>query len=100
MEKIIVYWRDIPSQVIVKEGRKRGKALLSPRFQQAIDRAAMRARKHSSDAYMDEWKRVKSIQEGAGDPQMIAQREAQQIEAVYPDERLTKLIKNHGLLEE
>ena len=66
MEKIIVYWRDIPSQVIVKKGREKGKSLLNPRFQEAIDRAAMRARKHDSDAYMNEWKRVKSILEGGG----------------------------------
>ncbi len=100
MEKIIVYWRDIPSQVIVKKGRKKGKALLSPRFQDAIDRAAMRARKHDSDAYMSEWERVKSSLEGEDDLQTIAQREAQQIETAYPDERLLQLIKNHGMTRE
>ena len=100
MEKIIVYWRDIPSQVIVKKGRKKGKALLNPRFQNAIDRAAMRARKHDSDAYMSEWKRVKSSLEGEDDLQTIAQREAQQIETAYPDERLLQLIKNHGMARE
>lgn len=99
MEKIIVYWRDIPSQVIVKQGRNKGKALLNPRFQEAIDRAAMRARKHDSDAYMEEWKRVNSSLDdaGGGDLQTLARREAQQIEAAYPDERLLQLIKNHGL---
>ena len=98
MEKIIVYWRDIPSQVIVKQGRNKGKALLNPRFQEAIDRAAMRARKHDSDAYMEEWKRVNSsLDDGGGDLQTLARREAQQIEAAYPDERLSQLVKNHGL---
>ena len=97
MEKIIVYWRDIPSQVIVKKGRHREKALLNPRFQDAIDRAAMRARKHDSDAYMSEWKRVKTLLEDAHDPEMIVRREAQRIEAAYPDDRLLQLIKNHGM---
>ena len=45
VKKILIYWRDIPAQVIVQRGRKREKAQLSPRFQKAIDRAAMRAGK-------------------------------------------------------
>ena len=100
MEKIIVYWRDIPSQVIVKQGRNREKVLLQPRFQQAIDRAAMRARKLDSDAYMGEWKREKSLLEGGDDLKTAVRREAQQIDAAYPDERLLQLIKNHGLAGE
>lgn len=97
MEKIIVYWRDIPSQVIVKKGRNKEKALLNPRFQEAIDRAAMRARKHDSDAYMNEWKRVKSLLEDADDLETTVRREAQRIETAYPADRLLQLIKNHGL---
>ena len=94
-----MYWRDIPSQVIVKQGRKKGKVLLNPRFQNAIDRAAMRARKQDSDAYMKEWKRVKSVMANEQDPQQAALHEAQRIEAAYPDERLVGLIRNHGLAE-
>ena len=60
----------------------------------------MRARKHDSDAYMDEWNRVKSPLEDGDDLQTIVQREAQQIETAYPDERLLQLIKNHGLAPE
>ena len=50
---VIIYWRDIPSQVTVQEGRKRAKKLLPARFQEAIDRAAMRAKKIDSDAYLE-----------------------------------------------
>lgn len=100
MEKIIVYWRDIPSQVIVKQGRKKGKVLLKQRFQNAIDRAAMRARRQDSDAYMKEWKRIKSVMANEPDPQQAALLEAQRIEAAYSDERLVKLIRNHGLAED
>lgn len=103
MEKIVVSWRDIPSQVIVKNGRKRAKALLSPRFQQAVDRAAMRARKHSEDAYMSEWERNRSGLEpgcaGQASLQGLADAIAQEIERAYSDERLLALIKNHGLTE-
>lgn len=59
MNKLItVYWRDIPAQVIARQGRKTSiKKELHPRFQQAIDRAAMRARKQSEDAYLADWRR-------------------------------------------
>ena len=40
---IVVYWRDIPAQVIVKRGRVTAKRQLTERFEKAIDRAAMRA---------------------------------------------------------
>ncbi len=100
MERIVVSWRDIPSQVIVKKGRERAKALLSSRFQQAVDRAAMRARKHSEDAYMSEWVRNRSTLDGDADPRAdlraIANRIAQEIESGYSDERLLGLIRNHG----
>jgi Virulence factor len=36
----IVYWRDIPAQVIVGKGRRGSKRQLEERFEQAIDRAA------------------------------------------------------------
>ena len=96
-----MYWRDIPSQVIVKQGRKKGKVLLNPRFQNAIDRAAMRARKQDSDAYMKEWKRARSVIAADGqDPQQAAGLAAQRIEADYSEQRLLELIKNHGLAGE
>ena len=53
-EKVVVYWRDIPAQVIVKAGRKTAKRQLSERFEQAIDRAAMRARMTGTDAYLEQ----------------------------------------------
>ncbi len=59
MNKLItVYWRDIPAQVIARKGRKTSfKKELHPRFQRAIDRAAMRARKQDEDAYLSDWRR-------------------------------------------
>ena len=93
---IIVYWRDIPSQVIVKQRRESGKVMLPHRCQAAIDRAAMRAGKGSSDAYIAEWRRESSPYRGDEDYQTVAQREADKIEAQYTDDRLTELIKNNG----
>ncbi len=54
---IIISWRDMPAQVVVKRGRETAKVQLSARFQEAVDRAAMRAGKGSSDAYLADWKR-------------------------------------------
>ena len=40
-ELTIVYWRDIPAQVIARAGRKTAKAELAKRFMEAIDAAAI-----------------------------------------------------------
>lgn len=97
-KKIIIYWRDIPAQVLVQRGRVRQKVHLSKRFQEAIDRAAMRAGKGSSDAYISEWRRESSVCEG-DDLQAIAASEAQRLESAYSDERLLELIRSHGSAE-
>ena len=97
-KKIIIYWRDIPSQVLVQSGRTRQKSHLSERFMQAIDRAAMRAGKGSSDAYLAEWRREASACDG-GDLQAIADAEAKRLESEYSDERLLELIRGHGSAE-
>ena len=93
-------WRDIPSQIIVRRGRRRAKVLLSARFQNAIDRAAMRAKKRSADAYISEWERepIKpETDDATTDLQAVADRLADEIETRYSDERLLALIRNHGL---
>ena len=95
-KKIFVYWRDIPSQVIVQRGRRREKSMLSARFQEAIDRAAMRAGKGSSDAYIAEWRRETVREDSADDLSSIAAREVTRFESEFDDERLHELVRNHG----
>ena len=53
----ILYWRDIPAQVVVKAGRTSAKRELSPRFQEAIDMAAMKSGTAATDEYLAEWRR-------------------------------------------
>jgi hypothetical protein len=96
---IVIYWRDIPSQVVVQRGRQREKAMLAARFQEAIDRAAMRAGKGGSDAYIAEWRREASSIESNEDPATLAAAEARRLEDAMPDERLLALIRNHGSAE-
>lgn len=98
MAKLItVYWRDIPAQVIVKQGRKTSKVQLSQRFQEAVDRAAMRAGKGSSDAYLEDWRR--DYQDCEGDPEAEVQRVAAALEAQFSDADLEKLIKAGGVAQ-
>ncbi len=99
MQRIDVYWRDIPAQVLIKRGRERGKHLLSHRFQAAIDRAAMRAGKGGSDAYLDEWRRITSTIESDQSAQQLAEQIGQTIEASYSDDDIAALVKAKGFKE-
>jgi hypothetical protein len=96
VKKTTIYWRDIPSQVILQRGRERQKAQLSARFQEAIDRAAMRAGKGSSDAYLSEWRRVTENLDLAGDLRSYVAAEIERLESEYSDDRLSSLIRSHG----
>ncbi len=96
LKKVIIYWRDIPSQVLVQKGRVRKKAPLSLRFIEAIDRAAMRAGKGTSDAYIAEWRRETTKVKSDDDMQALADREAAELEARYSKDDLLILIRNKG----
>lgn len=91
----IVYWRDIPAQVIVGKGRKGAKAPLPERFEQAIDRAAMKVGAEDTDAYLAEWRKAEPF-EVDGDPAEIAQAQAAHIDTVYDQEKIKSLIANDG----
>ena len=91
----IIFWRDIPSQVVVKQGRISAKAQLSKRFMEAIDKAAMRAGRQGSKEYLEDWRRV--IDTCQGDPETIANTIAEELEQKYPDEILKAMVKNKGL---
>ena len=54
----VIWWRDIPAQVVAKQGRTSAKVPLSPRFQEAIDMAATRVGLIGTDEYLNEWRRV------------------------------------------
>ena len=95
---IIISWRDIPAQVIVKRARETAKVQLSQRFQEAVDRAAMRAGKGSSDAYLADWKRS-APQPCGEDLQAEAAAEAARLEARYSDADLERMIRSKGLDE-
>ncbi len=94
----IVYWRDIPAQVIVGKGRRGAKAQLPERFEQAIDRAAMKSGAAETDDYLAEWRKAPS---GSveGDAQDAARAAAEALDRDYDQERLKALIANNGWAE-
>ncbi len=92
---IIVYWRDIPAQVIVGKGRRPTKMQLSERFEQAIDRAAMKSNQKSTDDYLAEWRKAKPFKV-EGNPENIAKEEAEKLEVEYDNEKLIVLVNNNG----
>jgi hypothetical protein len=93
---IVVYWRDLPAQVIVKKGRVAAKRQLSERFEKAIDRAAMRAGLRDTDGYLGEWRRADPVACGE-DLEAEATAAAEKLENDYNDERLTRLVLAGGL---
>lgn len=96
MAKLItVFWRDIPSQVMARKGRKTVRLMLARRFQDAIDRAAMRAGKGSSDAYLSEWRR-ESVTCSDDDLDQMAAQTVEHLEAAHTDEDLLALIRAKG----
>lgn len=91
----IVYWRDIPAQVIVKRGRVSAKRQLAERFEKAIDRAAMRAGKKDTDSYLAEWRRGDPVDCG-DDLEAEASAHAARLETEFTDERLSSLVAAGG----
>ena len=91
----IVYWRDIPAQVIVGKGRRGSKRVLPERFEQAIDRAAMKVGAADTDAYLAEWRKAAPVAMD-GDPDAIADAETARLDAEYDQTRIKALIANDG----
>jgi hypothetical protein len=92
---IVVCWRDIPAQVIVKKGRLSAKRQLSERFEQAIDKAAMRAQLRDTDSYLGEWRRADAVPCGE-DLEAEATAAAERLEAEWTEARLAKAVANGG----
>lgn len=93
---VVVWWRDIPAQVIVKAGRQTAKRQLTERFEQAIDRAAMKAKLRDTDSYLAEWRRSDPVECGA-DLEAEAAAAAARLETEFTDERLAGLVAAGGL---
>ena len=92
----VVYWRDMPAQVIVKAGRRSAKRQLPERFEQAIDRAAMKSGAASTDDYLAEWRRGEPYELDGDDLEALAEAEARRLDAEYDRDTLMTLIDAGG----
>lgn len=90
-----VYWRDIPAQVIAKERRDSAKIVLTERFAEAIDKAAMRAKMAGTDAYLEQWRR--EVVNCGKDLQTVVDEAAAGLEQTYDDARLDALVSSGGV---
>lgn len=91
----IVYWRDIPAQVKVRQGSRRVSRQLTTRFQEAIDEAAMRDQATDTDDYLAEW-RSSEWQTSEEEAELLADALVAQLEMEYTPERLRDLKINRG----
>ena len=96
-ELTVIRWRDIPAQVVAKNGRKAAKFQLEARFQEAIDLAASRAGLIGSDDYLAEWHR--DSRACGDDLQAEVDAEVARIEAAHPDDELAALARAAGVRE-
>ena len=92
---IIIYWRDIPAQVVYQRGRKKTKQTLPDYFAKAIDRAAMRAGRGSSEDYLNDWRR--EYLDCSEEADLAVEVKVNELIDLFPKEVLEKLIKNDGL---
>lgn len=92
---VVVYWRDMPAQVIVGRGRRGVKLPLPERFEQAIDRAAMKSGAAESDDYMAGFRKAAAVPVEGSD-QEAAEAMVSMIDTDYDLDRIKTLIANDG----
>ena len=81
----ILYWKDIPAQVKVFRRKRPVSKPMPDRFQQEIDRVAMKEGLAGTDAYLDQWQWTEK-REKDGDVEEVIETLLRELEAVY-DER-------------
>ena len=90
----VIWWRDIPAQVVARDGRRASKVVLHPRFQVAIDKAAVKAGRRAMDNYIAEWRKT---QRPCGDDlEAEASAEAARLERAYGKPELAILVAAGG----
>ncbi len=93
----VIWWRDIPAQVIAKDQRRSSKVVLHPRFQVAIDRAAVKSGRREMDAYIAEWRKE---QRPCGDDlDAEVNAEVERLETEYTKELLAVIASAGGVDE-
>ena len=96
---MILYWRDIPAQVVAEKGRGRkreqAKIELHRRFALAIDEAAMRDGADSTDDYLADWHRGEPV-DCSDDLETEARMLADRLEQEFDGKTLARLVDSGG----
>lgn len=96
----IIKWRDIPAQINGTVGDQKVQVELPPRFQKAIDRAAMVADKKDANGYIAEMgAETRAIDPDADVDTAVADMVAE-IEAEFTKERLNDYVRTGGFTPE
>ena len=105
----IIYWRDIPTHLRLRQGRKRHTHAMPEIFQKTVYRAAYRGKAITGDAYQDGWRSDSwaeialelelELEEKVESGQILAKAGealAAALIAAYDEERLNALALNKG----
>lgn len=88
-------WRELPAMVTARADDETVKAELAPRFQEAIDEAAMRLGDTGADDYLAGWNRSPWAA-ADGTPAEVIERVTAELDAQWPDDRLTGYLDGLG----
>lgn len=88
-------WREIPSMVAARRDDETVKSQLAPRFQEAIDEAAMRLGDTGADDYLAGWERS-AWTEATGTPAEVLDRVVAELEAEWPADRVAGYLDGLG----
>ncbi|MEP6817124.1 MAG: virulence factor [Marmoricola sp.] len=91
----VTFWRELPSLVVARDGEATTKALLAPRFQEAIDEAAMRLGDTGSEDYLAGWRRGEWIQTAAA-AHAVLDQVVGELDEAWPVDRVTRYLDNLG----
>jgi hypothetical protein len=91
----VTRWRELPSMVAARAGEEIVKAELAPRFQEAIDEAAMRLGDIGAGDYLEGWDRSPWI-EADGTPAEVLDRVAAELDAEWPADRIAGYLDGLG----
>ena len=80
----ILYWQEIPSLIEAKDGESTSKAQLSGRFQNLIDKTAMRRGFAGTDAYIEGFNKGPPI-ETEGTPEEAARLVKDDLESKFDE---------------
>ena len=91
----VTRWRELPSMVAARAGDETVKAQLAPRFQEAIDEAAMRLGDTGADDYLAGWERT-AWTAAEGTPDEVLERVTADLDSEWPDDRISDYLDGLG----